>query len=132
MEQRNRQCAARPPVQPGDGHRGAITGVLWGTTLSAMSMTFSESFGGKVPVYRDDMARRRLQQKGDLYRQGGWWKLRWREEQIRADGSTSRGWSKPVWIGPADGPGGLTKKQAQRLAWENFLSRLDHNIRTPQ
>jgi len=34
----------------------------------------------------DEMARLRLQQKGDLYKQGGWWKLRWREDQIRADG----------------------------------------------
>src|SRR5438128_1155651 len=29
---------------------------------------------------KDDMARRRLQQNGDLYKQGGWWKLRWRED----------------------------------------------------
>jgi integrase len=78
------------------------------------------------------MARRRLQQKGDLYCQGGWWKLRWREEQIRADGSLHRGWSRPVCIGPAEGRGGFTGKQAQRLAWENHLSRLDHNVRTPQ
>ena len=33
-----------------------------------------------------DMARKRLQQKGDLYKQGGWWKLRWREDQRKADG----------------------------------------------
>lgn len=95
-------------------------------------MTFSATLRGNVPECGDTMARRRLQQKGDLYCQGGWWKLRWREEQIRADGSFHRGWSKPVCIGPAEGPSGLTKKQAQRLAWENFLARLDHNIRTPQ
>src|ERR1041385_7698135 len=29
----------------------------------------------------DDMGRRRLQQKGDLYQQGGWWKLRWKEDR---------------------------------------------------
>lgn len=30
-----------------------------------------------------DLGRRRLQQKGDLYNQGGWWKLRWREDDNR-------------------------------------------------
>ena len=79
-----------------------------------------------------DMARRRLQQKGDLYPQGGFWKLRWREDQRLADGSVKYGWSRPVWIGPCEGPGKLTEKQAQRIAWENFLSRLDQNMRTPQ
>jgi len=79
-----------------------------------------------------DMARRRLQQKGDLYEQGGWWKLRWKEDQRLADGSIRYGWSKPVWIGPSEGRGKLTEKQARRLAWENFLSRLDQNMRTPQ
>jgi integrase len=78
------------------------------------------------------VARRRLQQQGDLYQQGGWWKLRWREDQIGADGRTKRGWSKPVWIGPAAGSGRLTEKEARRIAWDNFLSRLDQNTRTPQ
>jgi hypothetical protein len=79
-----------------------------------------------------DMARRRLQQKGDLYRQGGWWKLRWKEDQRLADGSVRYGWSRPAWIGPSEGPGRLTEKQAQRIAWDNFLSKLDRNMRAPQ
>lgn len=78
------------------------------------------------------MARRRLQQKGDLYQQGGWWKLRWKEDQRLANGTIRYGWSKPAWIGPATGQGRLTEKQAQRIAWDNFLSRLDQNMRTPQ
>ena len=78
------------------------------------------------------MARRRLQQKGDLYQQGGFWKLRWREDRIETDGTIKRGWSKPVWIGPAAGTGRLTEKQAQRIAWDNFLARQDQNTRTPQ
>lgn len=80
----------------------------------------------------DDMARRRLQKKGDLYQQGGWWKLRWKEDQRLADGTIRYGWSKPVWIGPATGRGRLTEKQADRISWDNFLSRLDQNMRTPQ
>lgn len=78
------------------------------------------------------MGRRRLQQKGDLYDQGGWWKLRWKEDRISKTGAIDYGWSKPVTIGPSKGLGRFTKKQAQRFAWENFLSRLDQNMRTPQ
>jgi integrase len=84
-----------------------------------------------VSVAGDDMARRRLQQNGDLYQQGGWWKLRWREDQLDGRGKQKRGWSRPVWIGPAAGPQRLTEKQARRIAWDNFLSRLDQNTRTP-
>ena len=81
------------------------------------------------------MGRRRLQQKGDLYKQGGWWKLRWREDQIDANGRIKYGWSKPVVIGPSDKSSGqkpFTETQARRIAWENHLSRLDQNNRTPQ
>ena len=78
------------------------------------------------------MARRRLQQKGDLYRSGGYWMLRWHEDHIEANGGIKRGWSRSVCIGPCEAPGGLTEKQARRLAWENHLSRLDQNNRTPQ
>ena len=95
-------------------------------------MTFSAPFRGNVPECRDNMARRRLQQKGDLYRSGGYWMLRWHEDQINAKGESKRGWSRSVCIGPSDGPGAFTEKEARRLAWENHLSRLDHNNRTPQ
>jgi integrase len=80
----------------------------------------------------EDLTRRRFQQKGDLYQQGGWWKLRWKEDQRDADGVVSYAWSKPVWIGQAEGPGRFTEKQARRIAWDNYLSRLDQNMRTPQ
>lgn len=80
----------------------------------------------------EDMGRKRLQQKGDLYQQAGWWKLRWREDQRKADGTTSYGWCRPVVIGPATGSGRMTEKEARRRAWEDFLSRLDQNMRTPQ
>src|SRR5208282_2106876 len=95
-------------------------------------MNFSLPNGGIVPHDRDDMARRRLQQKGDLYRSGGYWMLRWHEDQIKANGEIKRGWGRSVCIGPCDGPGAFTKKEAQRIAWENHLSRLDQNNRTPQ
>lgn len=78
------------------------------------------------------MGRRRLQQKGDLYEQGGRWKLRWKEDQRRADGSKHYGWTKPIVIGPSEGQGRFTEKQARRIAWDNHLSKVDINMRTPQ
>ena len=95
-------------------------------------MHFSHQLGGNVPEYGDDMARRRLQQKGDLYCRGGYWMLRWHEDQIKADGRIKRGWSRSVSIGPSEGPGAFTEKEARRIAWDNHLSRLDHNNRAPQ
>lgn len=83
-----------------------------------------------------DMGRRRLQQKGDLQAISGWWKLRWREDRIRRDGTIGYGWSRTVIIGPAKnnsaGMKPLTEKEANRIGWENYLSRLDQNMRTPQ
>lgn len=72
----------------------------------------------------EDMARRRLQQRGDLYKQAGWWKLRWRVDAIDAEGRLKRIWSRPVTIGPAmkmDGMPALTEKEAKRSAWDNHL-----------
>src|SRR5882672_5659529 len=46
---------------------------------------------------RDEkLARRRLQQKGDLFDQGGLWKLRWHEDKIGPAGEVKRGWSRAV------------------------------------
>ena len=78
-----------------------------------------------------DLARRRLQQKGDLFNQGGMWKLRWHEDKIRPDGKLARGWSRSVHIGPSVGPAKLTEKEARRIGWENFLSKLDAGVSTP-
>jgi len=66
------------------------------------------------------------------YRRGGYWMFRWHEDQIKAGDEIKRGWSKSICIGPCEGPGAFTEKEARRLAWENHLSRLDHNNRTPQ
>src|SRR5437879_6859206 len=38
-----------------------------------------------------ELARRRLQQKGDLFDQGGMWKLRWHEDKVGPDGELGRG-----------------------------------------
>lgn len=80
----------------------------------------------------DDMGRRRLQQKGDLRKIGGWWRLRWHEDQIQADGRLKYGWSRFHDVGKAVGTGRLTRPQAEREAWERYLSCLDQHMRTPQ
>jgi integrase len=77
------------------------------------------------------LARRRLQQKGDLFNQGGMWKLRWHEDKIGPESQVVRGWSRAVHIGPSAGPGKLTEKEARRLGWENFLSKLDAGVCAP-
>jgi len=80
------------------------------------------------------MARRRLQQRGSLEQEGGWWRLRWMLDKADAEGKVRRGWSPRVTIGPATSGSGmeqLTEKQARRIAWEQFLSKLDQNQRVP-
>ncbi len=79
-----------------------------------------------------DMGRRRLQQKGELRKIGGWWRGRWHEDQIQPDGSVKYGWSRFRDVGPAAGENRMTRKEAERSFWENYLSRLDENMRTPQ
>ena len=78
------------------------------------------------------MTRIRLQQSGDLYLQDGFWKLRWRREAIGPNGSAERHWNKPTLIGPATGPHGVTKEEAQRMAWESLLSRPAREAQSPQ
>ena len=83
------------------------------TTVSAIaSMT-----GG----YDPDMARRRGQRKGYLRAENGSWLLTFR---IYTHDSP-QGKRQTVTIGPADGPGRLTKHQAQRFAWDHYLQPLD-------
>jgi len=78
-----------------------------------------------------NLARRRLQQKGDLFDQGGMWKLRWHEDKVLDSGEVVRGWSRAVHIGPSSGSSRLTEKEARRLGWENFLAKLDAGVCTP-
>ena len=71
-----------------------------------------------------DLARRRLQQKGDLFNQGGMWKLRWHEDKIGPDGELMRGWSRAVHIGPSAGAGKLTEKEARQKGQDIFVAKL--------
>lgn len=71
------------------------------------------------------MSRRRRQNKGELTNTGGFWRLRWREDRISATGALEYGWSKRVVIGPSEGSGKVNLKQAEKIAWDNFLSRVN-------
>ena len=78
------------------------------------------------------MARRSPRDNTDVYLEGSFWKLRWREDVTDENGSVRMQLRAPVWIGPATGPMGLTKEEARLIAWENFLSRLSQNAQLPQ
>ena len=69
------------------------------------------------------MTRIRLQRSGDPYLQSSLWKLRRHEEGADANGFAERHWQQPTVIGPAPGPDGVTKDQAQRIARGHSLSR---------
>jgi len=80
---------------------------------------------------QDDMARRRLQKSGYLYKENGWWRLRWREDVIREDGQVKR--SRPTAvIGRCEGPGALTFRKARHAAWDQVLSKVNQTEITPQ
>lgn len=76
------------------------------------------------------MARRRLQKSGYLYKENGWWRLRWREDVIGEDGQVKR--TRPTTtIGRCEGPGALTERKAQRKAWDDVLSKVNQTEITP-
>jgi integrase len=78
------------------------------------------------------MTRIRLQQSGDLYLHDGFWKLRWRREALGPNGSAEQHWNEPTLIGPATGLHGVTKEEAQRIAWESLLSQPARRAQPPQ
>jgi integrase len=73
------------------------------------------------------MAQRGLPRNDDLYLEDGFWKLRRRVDPNDANGLVDRRLRKPAWLGPAVGPQRITKKEAERIALENFPSRTDWN-----
>lgn len=70
------------------------------------------------------MGRRRGQRLGWLRKHRGSWLLTYRDYAKVPPRQTEN-------IGPCIGPGALTKKQAERFAWDHFLAPLDNSVRTP-
>jgi integrase len=73
------------------------------------------------------MGRRRGQRKGWLREQSGQWRLTYRLYDV-----LGRPKREDVYIGPAEGPGKLTAKQAERRAWDDYLSKADDISRKPK
>jgi integrase len=71
------------------------------------------------------MDRGKLPPYVDLYLEEGFWKLRIDLDSTDARGFEDQVWRDPASIGPATGPDRLTRKEVQRVAWENFLARLN-------
>jgi integrase len=70
------------------------------------------------------MGRRRGQRTGNLTERSGSWLLRWWEDTRDITGRPRRQQVSMV-IGKSVGPNKMTKKEAQREAWDRVLSKLD-------
>ena len=65
-----------------------------------------------------------------LYLEGGLWKMRLCEvadSNILRNGASHSPVQEPMIIGPAAGADGLTKTDAQRIAWRNLFSAMQQN-----
>lgn len=73
------------------------------------------------------MARHRGQRKGHLYERSGWWMLRYRVDTPELDPATARAKRIRITVPIAysRGPEAVGKREAQRIAWEEYLSKLD-------
>ena len=78
-----------------------------------------------------NMARRRAQRKGYVSARGPSWLLQWREDVRNAAGQIERAKFAQV-IAVRKGPGAVSKRQAQRIAWEQYLSKLDATSMHPK
>jgi integrase len=76
---------------------------------------------------RAEMARRRGQRKGHLFEKSGCWMLRYRVDTPEMDVATGRPKRDriTVFVAYAKGPQAVGKREAQRIAWEEYLSKLD-------
>lgn len=73
------------------------------------------------------MARRRGQRSGWLRPEHGSWLLTYRVYD-----QTGRAQRETVTIGPSEGTGKLTEKQAERFAWDHYLSKVDQIAQQPR
>ncbi len=79
------------------------------------------------------MARRRGQRTGHLYKRAGVWYLRYRVDSVETDPETGKRKRErlTVPIALASGPRGVAKREAQRIAWDEYLSKLDQAAMRP-
>lgn len=75
------------------------------------------------------MPRRRFQ-RGTIYREGNWWRVRWREDVRLPDGGIKTVRRSTV-VGPCRGPDALSKKEAYSRAWDTVLAHVNANASVP-
>lgn len=75
----------------------------------------------------EDMGKRKGQRSGYLRIDHGSWLLTY-----RAYAPTGESHRETVKIGPAEGSGKLTAKQAERFAWDHYLSKIDETVQRPR
>ena len=63
----------------------------------------------------------------DIYQEKGFWKIHCLEAADEPNPNANEPWRVELSIGPATGPDRLTKREAQRFAWYNYLSKLRQN-----
>lgn len=92
-------------------------------------MTATPHVRARVSFFKEeeDMGRRRGQRSGHLREHHGSWLLTYRVYDV--SGKSQR---ETVTIGPADGPGKFTEKQAERVAWDHYLSKVDQVAQAPR
>lgn len=84
-------------------------------------------FGGATIILRDDDMRRRGNQQGHLYIENGLWKLRYRVDDVDANGKTTRRLARPFIIGRAEGAGRIARKAAQRIQADHMATVNRHS-----
>jgi integrase len=79
------------------------------------------------------MARRRGQRKGHLFARGGVWYLRYRVDSPDLDEQTGKPKRRRLTatLAAATGPQAVSKREAARLAWEEYLSKIDQAATRP-
>ena len=83
---------------------------------------------GTLSIFeRAEMARRRGQRKGHLFEKSGCWWLRYRVDTPEIDEKTGEKKRDriTVFIAYSKGPQGVGKREAQRVAWDEYLSKVD-------
>ena len=74
------------------------------------------------------MDRVRLPLLNDIYQEKGFWKIHCLEAVANEPNlDANEQWRIELSIGPATGPDRLTKREAQRVAWNDYLSKLRQN-----
>jgi integrase len=89
-----------------------------GVEIPSQPAHFADICPSHITSLRDEMDRGRLPYHVDLFREDDSWKVRVSEDLLNERGFKEHRWRAPVYIGPAAGPGHLTRKQAQRLVWK--------------